>query len=124
MAAARRKSHCKLVGKMELKNKMPCCELVVMWPVLLSPASPAKHRRDDNDNDNDNDILEADGGLLTLGRRAAAARVSGPREVIIIPRNGWASQPGKYTDMTCWRETASVADGERRVRVVPEQGRG
>lgn len=119
MAAARRKSHCKLVGKMELKNKMPCCELVVMWPVLLSPASPAKDRRDDNDNDNN--ILEADDGLLTLGRRAAAARVSGPREVIIISRN---VQLGKYTDMTCWRETASVGDGERRVRVVPEQGRG
>lgn len=118
MAAARRKSHCKLVGKMELKNKMPCCELVVMWPVLLSPASPARDRRDDND------ILEADDGLLILGRRAAAARVSGPREVIIIPRNGWASQPGKYTDVTCWRETAIVGDGERRVRVVPEQGRG
>lgn len=122
MAAARRKSHCKLVGKMELKNKIPCCELVVMWPVLLSPASPAKDRRDDDDNDND--ILEADDGLLTLGRRAAAARVSGPREVIIIPRNGWASQPGRYRDITCWRETASVGDGERRVRVVPEQGRG
>lgn len=78
MADVSRKNHCKFDGKMLLKNRMPSCELVEIWPVLLSPASPVTDRLE---------MRDANRYVLGLGEglsKGAAARCSLLRASIVM----------------------------------------